>query len=95
MKVELAQAFVGLAGVPTGISCRGSKTPPLGVRFPIQASGIFPAVRTEAPATTLEVQAIGVGPTGWTNYRSAEGDPEVCASAIQGMVDQNWAARTP
>ena len=63
---------------------------PLGIKQPIINTGISPPV----PVPKLDpkdVAAIATDPAGWSNYRSADADPDVCRDLLNTMVDKGWA----
>ena len=48
-----------------------------------------------APASHLDIERISVSPAGWSNYRSAEDDLEVCQGLLGRMVENGWAVAAP
>ena len=62
---------------------------PLGIRFPVPASGVFPPVPDAAPAATLA--DIVTNFDAFSNYQSAEEAPDVCTQLLKKMTDRDWA----
>eukprot|EP00969_Alexandrium_andersonii_P000519 22105-Alexandrium_andersonii.AAC.1 len=48
-------------------------------------------IRDRSPATAEQIAAIAADPSGWTNYRSAEDDPEARRELLDHMVEKGWA----
>ena len=52
--------------------------------------GIFPPVPDQQVDSGYISKSV-LGPTGWTNDRSAEDEPELTCSLLDAMVDKQWA----
>ena len=66
-----------------------SEGAPLGINREVSRRGIFPPVPNQVDSGYLS--KLVLGPTGWTNYRSAEDEPELTCSLLDAMVDKQWA----
>jgi len=63
---------------------------PLGIKREVPRRGIFPPV-PDQQVDSGYLSKLVLGPTGWTNYRSAEDEPELTCSLLDDMVDKQWA----
>ena len=59
-----------------------------GVLHPLDRTGVIPAIDETDPASEAEIRALTATPLGWSNYRSAEDDPDVCKDLLQSMVSK-------
>ena len=67
-----------------------SEGAPLGINRGVSRRGIFPPV-PDQQVDSGYLSKLVLGPTGWTNYRSAEDEPELTCSLLDAMVDKQWA----
>ena len=65
---------------------------PLGINREVSRRGIFPPV-PDQPVDSGYLSKLVLGPTEWTNYRSAEDEPELTCSLLDAMVDKQWAGK--
>jgi len=65
---------------------------PFGILNPISRSGIFPPAPEPSPDLD-ELPSLNSDWAGWTNYVSAETEPETVTTILDGMVDAGWADR--
>ena len=63
---------------------------PLGINREVSRLGIFPPV-PDHRVDPGYISKLVLGPAGWTNYRSAEDEPELTCSLLDAMVDKRWA----
>ena len=92
----LMDAFHRIGGDPDGdVSKWAGGGAPLGIVHHLKPSPIFPKVDELAPASYLDIERISASPEGWTNYRSAEDDLEVCHDLLGRMVEKGWAVAVP
>ena len=64
---------------------------PLGVLHPVEPAGIFPPAPGPT-ATPEQLAALVSDLRDWSNYRSAEEDPEVALGLLRRMVERGWAS---
>ena len=67
-----------------------SEGAPLGIRREVSRRGIFPPV-PDQQVDSGYLSKLVLGPTGWTNYRSAEDEPELTRSLLDAMVEKHLA----
>ena len=67
-----------------------SEGAPLGINREVSRRGIFPSV-PDQQVDSGYLSKLVLGPTGWTNYRSAEDEPGLTCSLLDTMVDKQWA----
>ena len=65
---------------------------PLGINRAVSHRGVFPPVpdRITDPGY---LSGLVLGPSGWTNYRSAEEEPGLTQDLLEAMVARQWADR--
>ena len=67
-----------------------SEGAPLGINTEVSRRGIFSPV-PDQQVDSGYLSKLVLGPTGWTNCRSAEDEPELTCSFLDAMVDKQWA----